>query len=44
MRLSAPLTKHRRFLLRFHFNQIDALDASIAMIDEQVGAGIAPLS
>src|SRR5689334_68545 len=36
------VTKHHRFLLRLHLNQIDALDASIATIDEQVEAGIAP--
>src|SRR6516225_4274347 len=40
--LRGRVTKHHRFLLRLHLNQIDALDASIAMIDEQVEAGIAP--
>ena len=40
--LRGRVTKHHRFLLRLHLNQIDALDASIATIDEQVEAGIAP--
>ena len=40
--LRGRVTKHHRFLLRLHLIQIDALDASIAMIDEQVEAGIAP--
>ena len=40
--LRGRVTKHHRFLLRLHLNQIDALDASIVMIDEQVEAGIAP--
>jgi transposase len=40
--LRGHVTKHHRFLLRLHLNQIDALDASIATIDQQVEAGIAP--
>src|SRR6516164_9702556 len=40
--LRGRVTKHHRFLLRLHLNQIDALDASTATIDEQVEAGIAP--
>ncbi len=40
--LRGRVTKHHRFLLRLHLNQIDALDAAIAMIDRQVEAGIAP--
>ncbi len=40
--LRGRVTKHHRFLLRLHLHQIDALDASIATIDEQVEAGIAP--
>ena len=40
--LRGRVTNHHRFLLRLHLNQIDALDASIVMIDEQVEAGIAP--
>jgi transposase len=40
--LRGCVTKHHRFLLRLHLNQIDALDAAIATIDQQVQAGIAP--
>jgi transposase len=40
--LRGRVTKHHRFLLRLHLNQIDALDAAIATIDRQVEAGIAP--
>jgi transposase len=40
--LRGRVTKHHRFLLRLHLNQIDALDASVATIDQQVQAGIAP--
>jgi transposase len=40
--LRGRVTKHHRFLLRLHLNQIDALDASIATIDQQVQADIAP--
>jgi transposase len=40
--LRGRVTKQHRFLLRLHLNQIDALDASIATIDQQVQAGIAP--
>jgi transposase len=40
--LRGRVTKHHRFLLRLHINQIDALDAAIATIDQQVEAGIAP--
>ena len=40
--LRGRVTNNHRFLLRLHLNQIDALDASIATIDEQVEAGIAP--
>ena len=40
--LRGRVTKHHRFLLRLHINQIDALDAAIATIDRQVEAGIAP--
>jgi transposase len=40
--LRGRVTKHHRFLLRLHLNQTDSLDASIATIDQQVGAGIAP--
>jgi transposase len=40
--LRGRVTKHHRFLLRLHLNQIDALDAAVATIDRQVEAGIAP--
>jgi transposase len=40
--LRGRVTKHHRFLLRLHLNQIDGLDASIATIDQQVQADIAP--
>ena len=40
--LRGRVTKQHRFLLRLHLNQIDALDPSIATIDQQVQAGIAP--
>ena len=40
--LRGRVTKHHRFLLRLHLSQIDGLDASIAAIDQQVEAGIAP--
>jgi len=32
------VTKHHRFLLRLHLNQIDALDAAMATVDAQVEA------
>ena len=40
--LRGHVTKHHRFLLRLHLNQIDALDAAITKIDREVEAGIAP--
>jgi transposase len=40
--LRGRVTEHHRFLLRLHLNQIDALDAAIVTIDQQVQAGIAP--
>jgi transposase len=40
--LRGRVTKHHRFLLRLHLNQIDGLHASIATIDQQVQADIAP--
>jgi len=40
--LRGRVTKHHRFLLRLHLNQIDALGAATATIDQQVQAGIAP--
>jgi len=40
--LRGRVPKHHRFLLRLHLNQIDALDAAISKIDQEVEAGIAP--
>ena len=40
--LRGRVTNHHPFLLHLHLNQIDGLDASIASIDLQVEAGIAP--
>src|SRR5229473_1390230 len=34
--LRGRVTKHHRFLLRLHLNQIDALDAAMATVDAQV--------
>jgi transposase len=36
------VTKHHRFLLRLHLNQIDALNAAMATIDAQVEANLGP--
>jgi transposase len=38
--LRGRVTKHHRFLLRLHLNQIDALDAAIATVDAQVEANL----
>jgi transposase len=40
--LRGRLTRHHRFLLRLHLQQIDAFDAAIASVDREVEAGIAP--
>jgi len=40
--LRGRVTRHHRFLLRLHLNQIDALDAAIAAIDREVDAQLAP--
>jgi len=40
--LRGRVTKNHRFLLRLHLKQIDALDAAIVTIDQQVEADIAP--
>src|SRR6202140_1521187 len=40
--LRGRVTKHHRFLLRLHFNQIDALDAAMATLDAQVEANLGP--
>ena len=40
--LRGRVTPHHRFLVRLHLTQIDALDASIASIDEEVGRSLEP--
>ena len=40
--LRGRVTKHHRFLLRLHLNQIDALDAAMATLDAQVEADLGP--
>jgi len=40
--LRGRATKHHRFLLRLHLDQVDALDAAIARIDAEVEANLAP--
>jgi len=40
--LRGRVTRHHRFLLRLHFQQIDALDQAIAEIDKEVEANLAP--
>jgi len=40
--LRGRVTKHHRFLLRLHLEQIDALDRAIAEIDKEVEAGLDP--
>jgi len=40
--LQGRVTRHHRFLMRLHLNQIDALDIAIAAIDREVDAQAAP--
>lgn len=40
--LRGRVTAHHRFLLRLHLGQVDALDAAIAQIDQEVEAALAP--
>ena len=40
--LRGRATKHHRFLLRLHLNQINALDAAMATLDAQVEANLGP--
>jgi transposase len=40
--LRGRITKHHRFLLRLHLQQIDALDQALAQIDEEVEANLDP--
>ena len=40
--LRGRLTKHHRFLLKLHLDQIDAFDAAIAAIDQEVNVNVEP--
>jgi transposase len=40
--LRGRVTRHHRFLLRLHLQQIDAIDAAIGEIDPEVGALVEP--
>jgi transposase len=40
--LRGRVTKHHRFLLKLHLDQIDAFDAAIAAIDQEVSANVEP--
>jgi hypothetical protein len=40
--LQGRVTRHHRFLMRLHLNQIDALDAAIAAIDRELDVQLAP--
>jgi transposase len=40
--LRGRVTKHHRFLLRLHLNQIDASEAAVATIDAEVEANLGP--
>jgi transposase len=40
--LRGRVTKHHRFLLRLHLNQIDALEAAMATLDAQVEMNLGP--
>jgi transposase len=40
--LRGRVTRHHRFLLRLHLQQIDAIDQSIGAIDQEVDAHVAP--
>jgi transposase len=40
--LRGRVTKHHRFLLKLHLDQIDAFDATIARIDEEVDSNVEP--
>jgi transposase len=39
--LRGRVTRHHRFLLKLHLDQIDAIDAAIARIDQEVSANVA---
>ena len=40
--LRGRVTRHHRFLLKLHLDQIDAFDATVAAIDEEVNANVEP--
>ena len=40
--LRGRLTRHHRFLLQLHLRQIDALDAAVGTIDQEVEGSLAP--
>jgi hypothetical protein len=40
--LRGRVTAHQRFMLRLHLDQIDALDAAIARIDQEVDSNVEP--
>jgi len=40
--LRGRVTRHHRFLLRLHLQQLDAIDGAIAAIDEEVDADVEP--
>jgi transposase len=40
--LRGRVTEHHRFMLKLHLDQIDAFDATIASIDKEVDARVAP--
>jgi transposase len=40
--LRGRVTRHHRFLLKLHLDQIDAFDAALARIDEEVSANVEP--
>jgi transposase len=40
--LQGRVTRHHRFLLKLHLDQIDAFDATIARIDKEVDGNVAP--
>jgi transposase len=40
--LRGRVTRHHRFLLKLHLDQIDGLDAALARIDEEVSANVEP--
>jgi transposase len=40
--LRGRVTRHHRFLLKLHLDQIDAIDAAVASIDKEVGDNVEP--